>query len=213
MSALLRRLKARLRGARDLGWPAQAAFVRLWLQRALGIRRDRLPGGLPPDALVLFVCHGNILRSPMAAALFLDQTRKAGLEGLRVRSAGLAAVDGRGADPRGVAAAPEFGVSLTGHRATGMSAELVGQSDLIVLMDYLNEAELAARFPQGIPKTVLCGAFGPADPITGPVITDPYSGGPADVVASYRRLTAAVGGLTARLSREIPSLPARAGSA
>src|SRR5689334_60368 len=117
----------------------------------LAIRRWAFPGASPipaagPGARVLFVCHGNIIRSAIAEALLRQHLARAGATAV-VRSAGLSATLDRPADPRAVDAARSLGVDLSGHRATPLNASLVDEADLIFIMDRLNEAEVLARFP------------------------------------------------------------------
>jgi predicted protein tyrosine phosphatase len=85
---------------------------------------------------VLFVCHGNIIRSPIAEALLAKSSS------LRVGSAGLHAVKGRPADPRALAAARELSVSLERHTAEPLTELLVKEFDLICVMDRPTEARI-----------------------------------------------------------------------
>jgi hypothetical protein len=59
---------------------------------------------------------------------------------------------------------------------------------------------MLSRYPRAAHKVVLLGAFDPARP-DDPVIPDPYSGNLDAVRASYRRVTSAVDGLVAKLTR------------
>jgi low molecular weight protein-tyrosine phosphatase len=180
-------LVARLR---ELSWVrgnARLTYLRLWISRSVGVRRDRLPANLPAAPTILFVCHGNIIRSPMAEALF----RRAAAErqpSLSVRSAGTRAVAGRPADPRAVTEAAGFDVNLASHRAQPLSKDLVGQADIIAVMDLLNEAEVVAGYPAASSKVVLLGAFDGPTTLAGAIIPDPYMEDTAQVRQCYRRL-------------------------
>jgi len=184
---------------RRLAPASRLSFARVWLRR-LFTRSGALPTGLPPAPHLLFVCHGNILRSAVAQALWTDRVRT-GLApaGSAAQSAGTAAKDGDRADPRGVSVAREMGIVLDGHRAGRLSEELVNRSDLVVVMDFLNEADVVARFPSSAGKVRLLGSFlgqdgRPAE------IRDPYSGSQDDVRASFQMIASAIDALAATLS-------------
>jgi len=182
---------------RDLGRVesgARATYLRLVWRRRRGQRA-------PPDALarhraVVLICHGNILRSAFAEALLKQAVLAQRVPGLCVSSAGLHAIPGRSADPRGVVVAREWGVDLTAHHATALTAEAVAAADLLLVMDYQNAAELVWRHPHAADKVVLLGKFDPAW-ATDPVIPDPYGGDLEEVRSSYGRVASAVEGLVA----------------
>lgn len=168
-------------------------YLRLRLWRKLGLRSDRaIVRRVHPES-VLFVCHGNIMRSPMAAEVF--RLRMAAHErAVGVASAGTWTTNGRRADPRAIAAARSFGVSLDSHRSRGITRALVAQSDLICVMDYRNEVDVLTRFPGASKKTVLLGGI---DSAKAPSleIRDPYALGADAVAECYQRLVPAIDAL------------------
>lgn len=139
---------------------------------------------------VLFVCHGNIIRSPLAEALLRKHlTRYRGGARVSVRSAGLAAVPEERADRRARIIAKEFGVSLDGHRPRRVTAELVEQAEVILPMDYANELTVRRLYPGAARKLLLFGAFGGhRDGGRDVQIADPSVGGLADVRRCCERL-------------------------
>jgi len=82
---------------------------------------------------VLFVCTGNICRSPLAASLLERALKERGL-GVTVTSAGTGAWDGAPASEGAYLVGLERGLDLSGHRARLLSRELVEQADLILTM-------------------------------------------------------------------------------
>src|SRR5213596_2672523 len=82
---------------------------------------------------VLFVCTGNICRSPLAAALLERALKEHGLD-VNVTSAGTGAWDGAPASEGAYLVGLERGLDLSGHRARLLTRELVGQADLILTM-------------------------------------------------------------------------------
>jgi len=167
-----------------------AAYVRLRLARALRIRSDRPKLRGSPHSL-LFVCHGNIMRSPVAAELF--RARMPSGASFGIESGGTWTRDGRVADPRAVAAAARLGISLQAHRSRVITPAMVKRADLICVMDYRNEAEIVSRYPNAAVKTILLG--GVAESPDGPSIPDPYMLDTDAVAAIYARLSAAVDAL------------------
>ena len=176
---------------------ARGTLLRLAARRVLRRGESPLPGELPPAAGVLFICHGNILRSPFAETLYRARVSGTPLAGGVIASAGLHAREGREADPRGIAVAPDFGVSLVSHRARRLTSDMIRAADLVLVMDRANEAETVSRYPESAGKVfLLAAAAGGAGP---PVIPDPYSGSEAEVRAAYQAVEAAVGALVGRL--------------
>lgn len=86
-----------------------------------------------PATRVLFVCHANVCRSPMAAATFEALAQDARLE-VRAESAGVAALEGEDMDENARAALEEIGVYPAAHRARQVSRALVGEADLVLAM-------------------------------------------------------------------------------
>jgi protein-tyrosine phosphatase len=171
-------------------------YLRLRATRWIGIRSDRAKLRRERRSL-LFVCHGNVMRSPVAAELFRARLGPASPQ-FAVASAGTWTTNGRPADPRAVSAGTELGVSLAEHESQMLTALMVARSDLICVMDYRNEAEVVARFPKAGRKTILLGGV-ERRPLRGPSIPDPYMLDADAVAATYRRLSVAVDALVARL--------------
>jgi len=81
---------------------------------------------------VLFVCSGNICRSPFAELVAREMNDRADTE---FSSAGTNAIEGIRATSTGVAAAAELGLDMEPHRATQLRADLVAASDLVYVME------------------------------------------------------------------------------
>lgn len=98
---------------------------------------------------VLFVCLGNICRSPTAHGVFESMVREAGLGSLiEVDSSGTGDWHvGRPPDERAVAEAKGRGYDLSHLRARQVSAEDFHAFDLIIAMDHSNLADLKAMEP------------------------------------------------------------------
>ena len=125
-----------------------------------------------PGTRVLFVCLGNICRSPTAEALFRDLVEREGLAGsFEIDSAGTGDWQvGNSPDPRAVEAARSLGIELKG-RARQVTADDLERFDLIVAMDRKNHADLMAISGSDGSKIRLLREFGGDEQVDVP---DPY---------------------------------------
>ena len=98
---------------------------------------------------VLFVCTANQFRSPLAAACFLKQIERETLaKEWRVESGGTWAVSGLGAPGMARGAAASLGLGgLGGHRTRQIDQELLGQFDLVLVMETGHKEAICAEFP------------------------------------------------------------------
>ena len=127
---------------------------------------------------ILFVCLGNICRSPLGEGIMRQLVRDAGLEEqIQVDSAGTGAYhEGEAPDPRSRAVAAKHGVSLDGQRARQVKTEDFRDFDLVLAMDRQNLDDLLANCPaEERSRLRLMRSF---DPAGGTDVPDPYFGGP-----------------------------------
>jgi protein-tyrosine-phosphatase len=183
-----------------LGPKAGPIYARLRLLDLVGVRSPSMRRVTPGACSFLFVCFGNLMRSPMAEAFFRKSVSDADLHGIRIDSAGLHAVPGSEAHPWALIASREIGVSLISHRAQPVTADLVMQADAIFAMDFQNKAELLARFPEFESKIVMLGAYADG-PFLYREIPDPYFG---DIDAT-RRCYGVLQGCIRNLTEELLS--------
>jgi len=108
---------------------------------------------------ILFVCLGNICRSPFAQGLFTALVDQKKLKGVHAESAGLLALHGNSATFLAQKVAAEYGVDLTEHQAKLVSEKLVNGSDLILVMEKSHKDELLADFSEATDKTFLIRRF------------------------------------------------------
>ncbi|WP_028669949.1 low molecular weight protein-tyrosine-phosphatase [Saccharospirillum impatiens] len=127
---------------------------------------------------VLFVCLGNICRSPTAQAVFEAQLASSALAGqVEVDSAGTAAYHlGKAPDPRSRAAARERGYDLDNLRARQVSFEDFLRFDYILAMDADNLTQLEAMAPES-PRASLALFLDFAARSNKREVPDPYFGG------------------------------------
>lgn len=108
---------------------------------------------------LLFVCSGNICRSPMAAEYFRHRAARSGLSHVVVDSAGTLGLEGVPASAEAVRAMAELGVDLKGHRSKPLEAAAVQSSDLIIVMAHDHLEVLAVRYPGGTGRRMLLRSF------------------------------------------------------
>ncbi len=106
---------------------------------------------------VLFVCTGNVCRSPMAEALFRRATRGRGE--FRALSAGLGAMNDQPPTPHSVAAMRELGMDISTQRSRAVTADLVRQADYIFGMTHSHVDTILLLYPQASEKTFLLREF------------------------------------------------------
>ncbi|MBK8914782.1 MAG: hypothetical protein IPM64_09340 [Phycisphaerales bacterium] len=161
------------------------ALHRRWLSSSIGKRREsrRAARLLASARSVLFVCKGNICRSPYAEVQ-LRATKPA----ISVASAGYYPKSGRPSPAHAVTAAAERGLDLAAHRSQRMTRELVAKYDVLCVFDHENLLTVRAEFPDAAGKVVLLGALDGG----GLFISDPWGGDLPRFRACYDRITAAL---------------------
>jgi len=158
-----------------------------------------------PDSVqsVLFVCKGNICRSPLAEAYFQSLVEKDGRQ-MTVRSAGLETTPGKSAHANAKVVALEQGLSLDTHATTQVHKELIDQSDLIIVMEIVQKNRIHSLYPNTKGKVVLLGRF---DSVGSLEIADPYSGTSEDFHFCFQHVSRCCDVLAARLGVKRSELP------
>jgi protein-tyrosine phosphatase len=155
-----------------------------------------------PAVNVLFVCLGNICRSPMAQAILIAASTRDGLAGrISVDSAGTHVwMAGRPPDARAQAVAHKRGIELGHLRARQVRTGDFRAFDYVVAMDRNNHADLAAICPGGYEERLhLLLDFAPDPSIRD--VPDPFGGGMVAFERTYEIIEAGVEGLLAHIRR------------
>lgn len=181
---------------------SRPAYASLRIRGALGIKsqNERRPREVTPEDAnsFLFVCFGNIMRSPMAEAMLKHVLAARGIDGPVVRSAGLHAVPGREAHSCALAVSLELGIPLDQHRAQPLTSELVSGSDLIFAMDFENLAELETLYPAARNKIFLLSRYAEGRQ-RNREIPDPYFGDIETTRRCYSVLRACIDNLARKI--------------
>jgi len=147
---------------------------------------------------VLFVCLGNICRSPLAEGAFRHEARAMGLE-VVADSAGTGGCHaGEPPDPRAIAAARRQGVDISGQRARQVKAEDFRRFDLVLALDHDNLRNLRALMPKGAAARLdLLLDYAPG--LEGQAVADPYYGDDAGFDLTWQQVSLAARDLARRL--------------
>jgi protein-tyrosine phosphatase len=130
---------------------------------------------------VLFVCKGNLYRSPFAHHL----AARVFPAGVQAASAGYHPEAGRTCAPAAVQAAADMGVDLGSHRSQVLSDAVVHDADVIFVFDHDNYLTLRRRYPAARARVHYLGILGDHRDVS---IRDPAGGGPADIRAVYETI-------------------------
>ena len=147
---------------------------------------------------ILFVCHGNICRSPMAEFVMKDLVRKAGLEDSFVIASAATSTEeiGNPVYPPARRKLAEHGIGCTGHAARQLTAGDYGCCDYLVGMDSANlrnMRRICGGDPDGKISLLLDWTSRPGD------VADPWYTG--DFEATWRDALAGCRGLLDHIRR------------
>ena len=148
-------------------------------RRALEALRDAHP------RKVLFVCTGNICRSPFAAALFAKRLPDNIAGTIVTTSAGFVG-PGRSSPLTALETARDYGIDMSDHRSAALTSENLRSADLIVVMSREQEGGVSERAPAGA-RVIVLGDLDPL-PIKRRTILDPWEGPRAAFDESYARI-------------------------
>jgi len=102
---------------------------------------------------LLFVCTGNICRSPTAERLARAFAAEHGVDGLTASSAGTRAVSGYGMEPTAAEVLRSMGGDPKGFRARQLSTAMVDDADLVLTMTTRHRARVLTENPRAMRRT------------------------------------------------------------
>jgi protein-tyrosine phosphatase len=148
---------------------------------------------------VLFVCLGNICRSPLAEAAFRREAERLGLD-VEVDSAGTGDWHiGYPPDPRAAAVAARNGIDISHLTARQVTADDFRRFDHVVALDPNNLRDLERLRPTD-GKARLSLLLDHVEGREGQAVVDPYYGEETHFDAAWSDVTAGAGGLARRIA-------------
>ena len=138
-----------------------------------------------PVRTALFICHGNVCRSPFAKVLFARLMEERGTL-VDVSSAGFIG-PGRTSPPGALSAAARRRFDMSTHRSSLITAERLAGSDLIVVMSAEQERAIAGFAAMHRGEVIVLGDLDP-QPISRRTVLDPWGGDDTLFDESYDRI-------------------------
>lgn len=156
---------------------------------------------MPSKPAILFVCLGNICRSPLAEAAFRAEAARLGLD-VEVDSAGTGDWHvGKPPDRRAQATARRYGIEIGRYRARQVEAGDFRRFTHILALDHNNLADLRAIRP--VDSTASLGLLLDHAPgRAGEAVADPYWGDERHFEITWAEVSLAARGLAAALARD-----------
>lgn len=151
---------------------------------------------------VLFVCLGNICRSPLAEAIFLKRIEELGLAAqITADSCGTGNYHiGQNPDPRTLQSAKAHGIPVN-HKCRQLHENDFSEFDMILAMDESNKKNILWKGGEAYKEKVwMMRAF---DPEGGEEVPDPYHGREKEFEEVYQILNRSVTGLIGYLKKEL----------
>jgi protein-tyrosine-phosphatase len=128
-------------------------------------------------ARILFVCTGNICRSPAAQYLLKRRLEHEGLDDWEVESAGTWALEGRPISAHMASLLAQRGIDASAHRSREINERMIEEADLVLVMTRNHAEALGLELPEQADKVYLLSEMASDQRYD---IQDPYGGSLSD---------------------------------
>ncbi len=147
---------------------------------------------------ILFVCTGNLCRSPMAEYLLQSILEKHGVDDILIESSGTIATEGNHASYRSVKQLWNAEkIDMRPHRARRLTKAHIKEADMIIGMEQYHIDTILSMAPNAKDKTELIGEY--MDNEDEMELPDPYGGPEEYFVEVYKLLVKALNNLASKL--------------
>ena len=163
--------------------------------------------GNPPiprsPGTILFICQGNVCRSPYAGRYLRKIAGDRNLRGICTRSAGLDVRVSASSPDLAVRVAKTLGVELMDHRSKPVTADMIENSDMVFTMEHRQAAFMRKNFPDHVRKIFLLPLFDTNPPPAGEYarrynIPDPYGKSEKEFQECFRKIESSIEGFLSR---------------
>ena len=105
--------------------------------------------------IVLFICSGNVCRSPLGAAMLESDLRQEGISGVTVSSAGTLDMESRPASRYALEVGHDHGLDLSDHISRMVDENMLGEADIVVAVTPAHAEYLVELCPSVEQKIVV----------------------------------------------------------
>jgi protein-tyrosine phosphatase len=153
---------------------------------------------------ILYVCKGNICRSPFAERVTKKLLEKGSNDILTIQSAGIKATVENPPPKEAIVAAKAFGISMDEHRAQYLTKELFCGSDMIIVMEVEHLHQLEEAYPESKGRCFLLSMFsndqhGWGNYYSQYNIADPYGKNNEQFIICYERIKMCINNLLLKI--------------
>lgn len=147
---------------------------------------------------ILFVCLGNLCRSPMAEYLLRDHLEKSGNSTIKITSCGFLDQTGTPVPKEIYGLMNEAGIDISGHQSSPITWTRVRESDLIIVMEIKQKEELTHQYLEDAHRIFLLSQFDKQNPEERN-ITDPMGKPPSLYRICFNEIKFFVEGLASHI--------------
>ena len=137
---------------------------------------------------VLFVCTGNLCRSPMAEGILKDRLARNKGGGIHVSSAGTWGLEGEDAASHAISVCRDRGIDISQHKARRLTEEMIQRVDLVVVMEFDHFHAVLEMCPDADKKTRMLTQFGDGKRHFYEPVPDPYGRSKRQYVKCFEQI-------------------------